>query len=183
MRPAPHLRDQEDTSRRPHSSSRSSSCSRPSSRSAFWRRSGFIPRSRPGSRQQGSHSRASNVRVIMPTATQSIIDTRRHQMFPTLEAAEIERVRRFGKVRAYKARRGACQSRPSGSRPDHHLGRQGRHNPARRIGPPHADRHSRRQAHSWASWRNWRAAQRWSTPTRRERWRRCPSRRTSCGHC
>ena len=39
----------------------------------------------------------------MPTATQSIIDTRRHQMFPTLEAAEIERVRRFGKVRAYRA--------------------------------------------------------------------------------
>jgi thioredoxin reductase (NADPH) len=43
------------------------------------------------------------VRVIMPTATQSIIDTRRHQMFPTLEGAEIERVRRFGKVRAYRA--------------------------------------------------------------------------------
>ena len=39
----------------------------------------------------------------MPTATQSIIDTRRHQMFPTLEPAEIERVRRFGKVRSYGA--------------------------------------------------------------------------------
>ena len=39
----------------------------------------------------------------MPVATQSIIDTRRHQMFPTLEAAEIERVRRFGKVRSYGA--------------------------------------------------------------------------------
>jgi thioredoxin reductase (NADPH) len=31
----------------------------------------------------------------------SIIDTRRHQMFPVLEAFEIERVRRFGKVRSY----------------------------------------------------------------------------------
>jgi thioredoxin reductase (NADPH) len=35
--------------------------------------------------------------------TQSIIDTRRHQMFPVLEPAEIERVRRFGKVRSYGA--------------------------------------------------------------------------------
>jgi thioredoxin reductase (NADPH) len=34
-------------------------------------------------------------------ATQSIIDTRRHQMFPTLEAAEIERLRRFGEVRTF----------------------------------------------------------------------------------
>src|SRR5215831_15955680 len=35
--------------------------------------------------------------------TQSIIETRRQQMFPTLEPAEIERVRRFGKVRGYEA--------------------------------------------------------------------------------
>ena len=41
--------------------------------------------------------------MIMSMPTQSIIDTRRHQMFPTLEAAEIERVRRFGKVRPYGA--------------------------------------------------------------------------------
>ena len=33
--------------------------------------------------------------------TQSIIDTRRHQMFPDLEPAEIERLRRFGEVRSY----------------------------------------------------------------------------------
>src|SRR6516225_1300874 len=39
----------------------------------------------------------------MPAAPQSIIDTRRHQMFPVLEATDIERVRRFGKVRAYRA--------------------------------------------------------------------------------
>src|SRR5947208_3851709 len=31
----------------------------------------------------------------------SIFDTRRHQMFPALETSEIERVRRFGKVRSY----------------------------------------------------------------------------------
>ena len=41
--------------------------------------------------------------MIMSMPTQSIIDTRRHQMFPTLEAAEIERVRRFGKVSSYGA--------------------------------------------------------------------------------
>ncbi len=34
-------------------------------------------------------------------ATKSIIDTRRDQMFPTLDASEIERVRRFGVPRAY----------------------------------------------------------------------------------
>ncbi len=39
----------------------------------------------------------------MPAAPQSIIDTRRHQMFPVLETTDIERVRRFGKVRAYRA--------------------------------------------------------------------------------
>src|SRR5437899_288196 len=39
----------------------------------------------------------------MAVRTQSIIDTRRHQMFPVLEPAEIERVRRFGKVRSYGA--------------------------------------------------------------------------------
>ena len=37
----------------------------------------------------------------MSVPVQSIIDTRRHQMFPVLEPAEIERVRRFGKVRSY----------------------------------------------------------------------------------
>src|SRR4030088_345568 len=33
----------------------------------------------------------------------SIMDTRRHQMFPVLEPMEIERVRRFGNVRSYGA--------------------------------------------------------------------------------
>src|ERR1043166_10123872 len=36
-----------------------------------------------------------------PVPTPSIIDTRRDQMFPTLDPAEIERVRRFGVPRAF----------------------------------------------------------------------------------
>jgi thioredoxin reductase (NADPH) len=39
----------------------------------------------------------------MAAPPQSVIETRRHQMFPTLERAEIERVRRFGEVRRYGA--------------------------------------------------------------------------------
>jgi hypothetical protein len=37
----------------------------------------------------------------MANSTQSIIETRRPQMFPILEPDEIERVRRFGKVHTY----------------------------------------------------------------------------------
>src|SRR5580692_11237605 len=36
-------------------------------------------------------------------ATPSIMDTRREQMFPVLQAAEIDRLRRFGEPRSYKA--------------------------------------------------------------------------------
>src|SRR5262245_2728075 len=39
----------------------------------------------------------------MSMQSPSIVETRRHQIFPTLEALEIERVRRFGEVRAYGA--------------------------------------------------------------------------------
>ena len=39
----------------------------------------------------------------MSVPTQSIIDTRRDQMFPALEPAEIERLRRFGELRSYAA--------------------------------------------------------------------------------
>ena len=39
----------------------------------------------------------------MAVSRQSIIETRRAQMFLTLEHAEIERVRRFGELRSYKA--------------------------------------------------------------------------------
>ena len=35
--------------------------------------------------------------ILFPTS----IESRRHQMFPTLEAAEIERVHRFGERRSY----------------------------------------------------------------------------------
>jgi thioredoxin reductase (NADPH) len=41
--------------------------------------------------------------MALPPATQSIIETRRHQMFPRLDAVEIERVRRFGEICAYAA--------------------------------------------------------------------------------
>src|SRR6266446_534655 len=39
----------------------------------------------------------------MTAAPPSIRDTRRHQMFPTLESVEIERLRRFGEERAFAA--------------------------------------------------------------------------------
>ena len=39
----------------------------------------------------------------MAAPTQPIMDTRREQMFPTLEPAEIERLRRFGELRSYSA--------------------------------------------------------------------------------
>src|ERR1043166_6562479 len=42
-------------------------------------------------------------RMALSPSAQSIIETRRPQMFPTLEASEIERVRRFGEVCAYPA--------------------------------------------------------------------------------
>jgi thioredoxin reductase (NADPH) len=38
-----------------------------------------------------------------PVPTPSIVETRRDQMYPTLAPAEIERVRRFGKLRAFAA--------------------------------------------------------------------------------
>ena len=40
-------------------------------------------------------------------ANQSIIETRRYQMFPTLLPEEIERVRRFGETRSFAAGGGA----------------------------------------------------------------------------
>ncbi len=39
----------------------------------------------------------------MPAAARSVIETRRDQMFPELEQAEIARMRRFGETRAYAA--------------------------------------------------------------------------------
>src|SRR4030095_17201830 len=40
---------------------------------------------------------------MMATSTRSLIETRRDQMFPVLEAFEIERVRGFGEPRTYRA--------------------------------------------------------------------------------
>ena len=39
----------------------------------------------------------------MSAAAPPVIETRRRQMFPTLEPVEIERMRRFGEVRTYRA--------------------------------------------------------------------------------
>jgi len=50
----------------------------------------------------------------MGAPTQPIIDTRRYQMFPTLEPVEIERVRRFGEVRSYRTGEALAQVGQSG---------------------------------------------------------------------
>ena len=39
----------------------------------------------------------------MAVPSKSIIDTRHDQMFPNLEASEVERVRRFGEVQSFGA--------------------------------------------------------------------------------
>src|SRR5947199_4577185 len=41
--------------------------------------------------------------TIMSQPTQSIIQARPREIFPVLEAAEIERLRRFGRIRSYGA--------------------------------------------------------------------------------
>src|SRR5262249_1496084 len=41
--------------------------------------------------------------VVMSTPAPSIIESRRHQMFPTLAPAEVSRLRRFGVLRSYGA--------------------------------------------------------------------------------
>jgi hypothetical protein len=48
----------------------------------------------------------------MASPPESIIETRRHQMFPILEPGEIERVRRFGEVR--QSGIGCCARAASG---------------------------------------------------------------------
>jgi thioredoxin reductase (NADPH) len=47
--------------------------------------------------------KVSRRKLAMSVPKQSIIDTRRYQMFPTLEPSEIERVRQFGVVRSFAA--------------------------------------------------------------------------------
>src|SRR4051794_30602877 len=41
--------------------------------------------------------------IVMTVPTPSLLETRRHQIFPMLERAEIERLRRFGTVHTYAA--------------------------------------------------------------------------------
>ena len=104
----------------------------------------------------------------MAAPTQSIIDTRRHQMFPVLEPAEIERVRRFGKVRSYRAGEALAKVGEVGHGLTIILGGNVEITQHDRIGPPHCRSSLMARAHSWASWRNWRADRRWLTPMRKE---------------
>ena len=113
----------------------------------------------------------------MPAPARTLIETRYEQMFPTLEPAEIDRLRRFGETRTYGA--------------GDHLVTTGEPSPGMLVilsgevavtqhnllGPRPADRHARRRARSWASWRSSPAARRWSTRRRRSRSRRWSSRR------
>ena len=104
----------------------------------------------------------------MSDARPSIIDTRRHQMFPTLEPAEIERVRRFGEVRSYAAGEALAKVGEAG------LGLTiilaARSTSPSTINRAAASRSSPTgRARSWASWRSWRAGRLWWTPTRRSR--------------
>ena len=97
----------------------------------------------------------------MPATTQSILDTRRHQIFPMLEPAEIERC--AGSERP--APMGPARRSPRSAKwasASRHPGRQGRHH-RRHDGSQHADRHPE-PAHPWASWRSWRAGRRGRRP-------------------
>ena len=90
----------------------------------------------------------------MSVTKQSIMDTRRHQMFPTLEPAEIERVRRFGKVRSYGVGEALARVGEVG------LGLTiilaGKVDiTSNRVAASQSSLTAR--AHSWANWRNWQA--------------------------
>src|SRR5260221_5089189 len=55
-----------------------------------------------GERRTGSNG-FSPLEVIMPQSTQLLIAARHDHMFPTLNPAEIDRLRRFGEARSYPA--------------------------------------------------------------------------------
>ena len=78
----------------------------------------------------------------MSVPAPSIIDTRRHQMFPTLASAEIERLRRFGVLRSYGAGEALVKVGEVGPRPDDHPGGRSPNHPARSVGAPRAHRHT-----------------------------------------
>jgi thioredoxin reductase (NADPH) len=53
--------------------------------------------------QQGPPIASLPVRETMPQSRHSLIETRRDQMFPVLEPAEIGRLWRFGELKSYAA--------------------------------------------------------------------------------
>jgi len=57
----------------------------------------------PGSRLKPMWSIAFG--QVRRLGSRSIIETRRHKTFPTLDPAEIERLRRFGEIRSHGATR------------------------------------------------------------------------------
>jgi hypothetical protein len=106
----------------------------------------------------------------------SIIDTRRHQMFPTLALAEIERLRR----RSYGRGEPLVSVGEVGQGLTVHLSGEVEvtiNLDAARPMSPMA------KAHSWASWPNCRAGRPWSTRMRWGRWRRSLSRPNVFGPC
>src|SRR5215831_3146943 len=118
----------------------------------------------------------------MPAAPQSILDTRRHQMFPVLESTDIERVRRFGKVRSYRAGEALVQVGNVGAGLTIIL--------TGRVDVTQHDKSGRdRQivTHgrdpSWASWRSSQADPLSSTPMRKTRSKPSSSRLKNCAHC
>ena len=101
----------------------------------------------------------------------SIIDTRRHQMFPVLETFEIERVRRFGKIRPYDD--AAALAKVGEVGPGLTIVLAGHVEIVRRdeLGKQHTDRDVLAQGRSWGSLLNSLAGQLSLMPTRRGRWR------------
>src|SRR5260370_5691872 len=47
--------------------------------------------------------RLAGAQEVMSVPTKSIIESRRDQIFPVLETADIERMRRFGRLRSFRA--------------------------------------------------------------------------------
>ena len=90
----------------------------------------------------------------MDAVTPSIFETRRHQIFPTLEPAEIERVRRFGECGVYAAGEALMTAGAVARGFTIILGRPCADEPARRGRAPHSDRRSTGPASSWASSRS-----------------------------
>src|SRR5262249_49597462 len=96
----------------------------------------------------------------------SIIDTRRHQMFPVLETFEIERVRRFGKIRPYDD--AAALAKVGEVGPGLTIVLAGQVEIVRRdeLGKQHTDRDVLAQGRSWGSLLNSLAGQLSLMPTR-----------------